>query len=101
MFANRCWSYFCGATTVDSMCGVPELGLLLGKLVLDVLGVVMIEAALLGCGNSVMVLLGFGCLILNRLHSGVIVILVDLFVDSCCSTLFVGSCHSLIGNSWG
>lgn len=77
---------------------IPELGLLLGETGLDVLGVTMLVAALFGGNDVVLVLFWQDLTIVDRLDGGVVMVLVNLLVNSSGDVLVLGALDVLVGH---
>ena len=60
----------------------------------------MLEATVLDANQVVLVLLGQDLAIMNRLDGGVVVVLVDLLIDSCLDVLVTRRLHVLVDDSW-
>lgn len=78
---------------------VTELSLLGCKLGLDLLGLIMLEAAVLHGDNVVVVLLGKNLAVLDWLHAGVVVVLVNLLVDCGDNLLTLLTLDGLVNHS--
>lgn len=100
VLASNSWHGGCAVLTSDSLCGVLEAGLLGSQLLLDLVGVVMLEVAVLNTGKVVVVLLWENLGVLYRLHRGVVVVLVHLLVNCGCDAIFLLLGDGLVGDSW-
>jgi len=88
----------CGVLTLDADRLVLELGSLLGEVVLVLLGIVVLDLAVLDGDDLVVVMLREDLLVLDGLHRGVVVVLVDLAVESGSNVLVLGLVDGLVGN---
>lgn len=80
---------------------VTELSGLLSKTTLVSAGITVLEAAMLNANDVVLVLLWKNLAVLDRLHRGVVVVLVNLLVDGGLDVLVSGGGHVLVNDAGG
>lgn len=90
-----------GVLALDTDLLVTELLLLGRKTGLDLLGIVVLELAVLDRDDVVVVLLGENLTVGHRLDRGVVVVLVDLFVDGGHDLLVLLAGDGLVDNGRG
>jgi len=89
-----------GMLRLASCASILELCLLSGKAVLDVVVIAVLEMFVLDTDYIMGVLLWKHLLVLNGLHRGMVVILVDFTINSLSDIIMVGTSYILVGNSW-
>lgn len=99
VLSSNSWSSGCGTSTINSAGSVLELSTLCIELASDIVCIVVLESAVLCWSDLVVVLLFSDGTVCHWLNSGVMVILVDLTVDSSCDTVLVRPVDGLVGDS--
>lgn len=94
------WSLAGGVLALNTLGRVAELGGGLVQLAVDIGLVAMLEVAVLDTDQVVVVLLWESLGVLNWLDGGVVVVLVNLLVDSGGDVVMVGACDSLVLDCW-
>jgi len=89
-----------GVLDVSDLLGVLKLSLFLLETLAGVIVVVVLEGAVLDWSHLVGVLLREDFLVLDGLHSGVVVILVNLTVDGSLGLVVLGPSYVLVLHSW-
>jgi len=95
---GRCYTLALGGTFYTAL--IPELSLLLNKVPLGRVVVTVVKLAVLYATKLGSMCLGKHVTVLNGLNSAVVVILVDLLVDSSVDLLVLVGLYSLVYNSW-
>jgi hypothetical protein len=95
---SRCSS--CGVSGLVGVGGVLKLGSLTLESEASLIMVVVVELLVDGILHDVVMLLREDFLMLNRLDGGVVVVLVNLTVDSLGELLMTGGLDVLAGNRW-
>lgn len=100
MLASDSWLSGCTVQTIDGLCGILEFCLLGSKLLLDLIGVVVLEVTMLNTFEVVVMLLCEDLGVRYWLHGGMVMVLVHLLIDSGCDTVFLLLGNGLFCDSW-
>jgi len=98
VLAGDDWRDGAGVLALNTLLLVAELGLLDSEAALHIVGVVVLIRTVLDRDNVVVVLLWELSLVVDRLHGGVVVVLVHLLVDSGLDVLVLGAVHGLVSD---
>jgi hypothetical protein len=96
MLSCYCGGGRCGVLRLVDCTGVFELGLFGGEAFLDVRVVAVLDVAVLYTSHLMSVLFWEDLTVLDGLGSGVMVVLMDFSIDSCCGLLVSSGSYSLI-----
>jgi len=99
VLASNGWIGRRGVLGISDSTSILELGLLSCETLLDVLIVAVLQVTSLNAGHLVVMLLWENLAVLDRLNGGVVVILVNLSVNSCGDILMLGACDVLLSDS--
>ena len=101
VLAGDDWGDAGGVLALDALADVAELSLLGSQATLDVLGLTVVERAVLDWNDVVVVLLTHLLDILDGLHGGVVVVLVHLLVNGGADLLVLSAVDGLMSDGWG
>lgn len=96
MLASNDWLSSSLVLTLDTSGGVLEACLLSSELLLHLVGIVVLEVAVLDTNKVVVVLLWENLCVLDGLDGSMVVILVNLLVDGSGDAVFLLTSHGLV-----